>query len=72
MSTNTVPRMTYKEWKKRGRELFGPDGWQWRFTCPECQGRGAIIGPILDGVRAQLCPICHGEKYVPAEGEEQK
>ena len=28
--------MTLKEWKQRGKELFGTDPKSWRFVCPSC------------------------------------
>lgn len=31
-----MEKITYKEWKKKGRELFGNDPRKWKFQCPRC------------------------------------
>ena len=35
-------KMTKEEWLAKGKELFGPDYFQWRFVCPAC---GNIASP---------------------------
>jgi hypothetical protein len=32
---NKIP---LKEWKKKGKELFGDDCREWKFVCPVCKG----------------------------------
>lgn len=29
--------MTYEQWEKKGRELFGENKFNWRFVCPVCK-----------------------------------
>lgn len=37
MSPQTTQRISFKDWKAKGENLFGTDTKKWRFICPVCK-----------------------------------
>lgn len=63
--------ISFEDWKKKGRELFGEDSKQWKFKCPICETSQSIrdfidAGVDEDEARDSIAFECIG-RHLPKE-----
>lgn len=60
-------RLSYKEWIRKAKELYGKDSYNWKFKCPSC-GHIQSINSMLEH-NPSLKPMkIQGSVYFNCEG----